>query len=174
MFPLFRAIVKLVYAVFDVKINKTQPGSKIIRDFKNASIGNLKNAMEKVPLWVCNVSEDVSDSLYVSEELYRDVIHEHIKIRTAKVREKELRWVTRAINKAMNKRYKALRKLLRSKEDHIHKQNCRELRNNVTKMIREADNNYWKEQFNATATSADLWKVVKKPKETKWNERLVL
>ena len=34
----------------------------------------------------------------------------------------------------------------------------------VTKMMQEAENNYWKEQFNAAAISANFWNVVKKLK----------
>ena len=63
--------------------------------------------MEMAPWWVCNIFKDVNDSLYIFEELYKDVINEHIKLRTAKVRAKGLSWVTKDIKKAMNKRYKA-------------------------------------------------------------------
>ena len=163
---------KLVYVVIAPKRNKAQPVLKVIRDFKNANIENLKNSMEKVPWWICNVFEDVNDSLYIFEKLYKDVVNEHIKLRTAKVRAKGLPWVTRDIKKAMNKRYKALMKWQQSKEDLLLKQKYKELRNNVTRMMREAETNYWKEQFNAAATSADFWKVVKKLKR-KQKERKI-
>ena len=51
-----------------------------------------------------------------------------------------------------------------SKENPLLKQKYQETRNNMTKMMQEAETNYWKEQFNDAATSADFWKVVKKLK----------
>lgn len=99
---------KLVYVVLDVRKNKTQPFIKVLRDFKNANVQSLKNSMEKVPWWVCNVLEDVNDSLYMFEELYKDVINEHIKLRTVKVRAKGLPWVTREHQKSYEQKVQSL------------------------------------------------------------------
>ena len=51
---------------------------------------------------------------------------------------------------------------------------CNELRNKVTKMIREAETNYWTEQFNAAATSAEFWKIVKKLKREQKERKIGL
>ena len=77
----------------------------------------LNRTFEQTPWWIANIFDEGEDTVHTFEFLYRDVINEHVKTHTAKVRTNSLPWVTRDIRKLMNKQYKALLKWQKNKQN---------------------------------------------------------
>ena len=101
---------KLVYAVLNIKRDNPRPTIKTVRDYKSLNQDQLKTSFEQTPWWITNFFDEVEDTVNIFELMYKDVIKEYVKTRTAKVKTKSLPSVTRKIRKLMNKRYKALSK----------------------------------------------------------------
>ena len=62
----------------------------------------------------------------------------------------------------MNQRYKALGEWQKNKGNEYLLKRYRSLRNEVIKMLREAEANYWREKFAESKCSRDFWRTVKK------------
>ena len=77
----------------------------------------------------------MKDTVHTFEFLCKDIINEHVKTRTAKVRTNSLPWVTGDIRKLMNKQYKALLKWQKNKQDLQLKMTYKKLRNEVTRQL---------------------------------------
>ena len=114
----------------------------------------------------------MEDTVHAFELLYRDVINEHVQTRTAEVRTNSLPWVTRDIRKLMNKRYKALLKWQKNKQDLQLKMTYKKLRNEVTRQLRITETAHWKEQFIKAKTSKEFWAVVNKLKRKQKDHRI--
>ena len=121
----------------------------------------MKEEFDVAPWWICNTFEDVEDVTYAWETLYKNILNSFVKTRKAKIRSNSLPWMTSAMRKLMNRRYKLLRIWQRTKNPETRKK-YKELRNLVSKQMREAEGNYWKEQFQEATSAKDFWKIVKK------------
>ena len=86
-------------------------------DYKSLNREKLSRTFEQTPWRIANIFDEVEDTIHTFELLYRDVINEHVKTHAAKVRANSLPSVTRDISKLMNKRYKALLKWQKNKQD---------------------------------------------------------
>ena len=132
----------------------------------------LNRTFKQTPRWIANIFDEVEDTAHTFKLLYRDVINDHVKTSTEKVRTNSLPWVIRDIRKLMNKRYKALLKWQKNKQDLQLKMTYKKLRNGVTRQLRITEAAYWKEQFSKAKTSKEFWTVVNKLKRKQKDHRI--
>ena len=96
-------------------------------------------------------------------------MNDHIPQRRVKIRSDSLPWMNSHIRKTMNKRYKILKRAKESGSKVLWDE-YKKLRNEVTKLLRDTEANYWRQEFQNTECSKDFWKLVaritKKKKET--------
>ena len=59
----------------------------------------------------------------------------------------------------MNKHYNILKRAKETGSKELWDK-YKKLRNEVTKLLREAEANYWRQEFNNTESSKDFWKLV--------------
>ena len=94
--------------------------------------------MARAPWHIIGALEDIDDSVFLWESLFKSILDNHIKKRIVKIRDRSLPWMNTEIRKAMNRRYKYLR------EAHVNPGNnevwCRykQQRNKVKVMLRKA------------------------------------
>ena len=62
------------------------------------------------PWFICDVFDDIDDSVWAWEALYKYIIDQHIPLRKAKVRSNSLPWMTSSQKKELNQRYNLLLK----------------------------------------------------------------
>ena len=94
---------ELVYAVINLWHSNHRPTIKTVHDYKSLNCEELNRTFEQAPWWIASIFDEVEDTVHTFELLYRDVINQHVKTYTAKVRTTSLHWVTRDIRKLMNK-----------------------------------------------------------------------
>ena len=115
--------------------------------------------MARAPWHIIGALEDIDDSVFVWESMFKSSLDNHIKKRIVKIRDRSLPWMNTEIRKAMNLRYKYLR------EAHVNPGNnklwCRykQQRNKVKAMIRKAEAAYWINLFENANSPGDFWKV---------------
>ena len=66
----------------------------------------------------------------------------------------------------MNKRYNILKRAKETGSKELWEE-YKKLRNEVTKLLREAEANYWRQEFKNTESSKDFWKLVAKSNHKK-------
>ena len=136
----------LVYTVVSLKKKQEKPILKEVQNYKNidrSTLSTLEVDFDSTPWDICNVFDDVEDSVWAWEFLYKNIMKDHIKKRKAKIRAKSHPWVNSTIRKMMNKTYRLLLRAQRTKCEH-HWKEYRKARNQTTKMCRISELNYWK------------------------------
>ena len=133
---------------------------KEVTDFKNLDCDKLRLDLSTAPWNVCEIFDEVDDVAWAWEYLYKDVMSDHLKTRKVKVRTNGLKWMNGSIRKEMNKRYALLRRAQSNPSDPDAWKQYRQQRNHVTKIMREAEAEYWKDKFENANSSSDFWRVV--------------
>ena len=100
----------LIYVSFKLFRPKLPPKLIASRNYKNVNTVEAKNDLESVPWHITEVFEDVHDSLWCWEYLFKDIISKHVKTRKVKVRRDNLPWMYGEIRKALNNRFKLLKR----------------------------------------------------------------
>ena len=80
-----------------------------MRNYKDLDNEKLQRNSEEAQRHIVSAVEDVEDSVYLWETMFKDIIESNIKRRNVKVRHKSLPWINIEIRKAMNQRYKCLK-----------------------------------------------------------------
>ena len=146
---------RLVYAVVNLKKKKEKPIMKV-HGCKNIDRSKLEVDFNTGPWDICNVFDDVEDSLWAWEFLYKNIMKDHIKTGKVKIRAKSHPWDNTTIRKMMNKRYRLLLRAQRTKCDD-HWEEYRKARNETTKMCRITELNYWKGRLENASNSKEFW-----------------
>lgn len=110
---------------------------------------------------ICDIFDDIDDSVWAWETLYNYIINYHIPIRKVKIRSNSLPWMTSSLRKEMNKRYKLLILAQNTPKGSVEWSNYKKQRNLCTKLLRSAELAYWKDKFSNAKSSKEFWKTVK-------------
>jgi len=95
----------LIYAAFSTRRSNSKPKFITVRNYKDLDNEKLQRNLEEAPWHIVSAVEDVEDSVYLWETMFKDIIESNIKRRNVKVRHKSLPWINTEIRKAMNQRY---------------------------------------------------------------------
>ena len=76
----------LMYAVFSVIRSKPKPKIISVKNHKSSDVDKLKEDLDKAPWHIISAVEDIEDSVYSWENMFKDILGNHIKCRKAKVR----------------------------------------------------------------------------------------
>ena len=106
--------------------------------------------------------DDVNDSLWCWENLFNEIISDHIKTRKVKVRTNNQPWMTGDIRKMLNKRYKLFQKAKTSGNNSSTWKAYKQMRNTCTQLIRKSKAEYWKKEFQSCTNTKTFWQTVKK------------
>ena len=132
----------------------------------------FQDDLNSVPWWTCSIFEDVDDIAWAWENLFNDVVNCHVATRRVKARQRSLPWMNSEIRKAMNKRYKLLRLCDGSQASKKNWEDYKKARNNVTKLLRSAETQYWKDQFANANNSRQFWKTVNSVNGKQYSSRI--
>ena len=149
----------LIYAAFSTRRSNLKPKFITVRNYKDLDNEKLQRDLEEAPWHIVSAVEDVEDSVYLWETMFKDIIESNIKRRNVKVRHKSLPWINTEIRKAMNQRYKCLKAAQGKPHDSPQWDIYRAKRNAVRRMIRKAEASYWIGLFEESSSSKDFWKI---------------
>lgn len=152
----------LVYCSFNIaKSQKRKPIFRICKNYKDIDIDKLRNDISNVPWQICDIFDDVDDSVYAWDKLYKSVINEHIKERKVKIRAHSHPWMNSSIRKELNKRFKLLQKAQSTPKGSREWNDYKKSRNYCTKILRIAEASYWQNKFkNLTSSSKEFWSCI--------------
>lgn len=149
----------LIYGIIKLHRKRTPPKYITAKNYKQVNIGKLKHAFTTAPWSVIEAFDDPDDITWAWETLYKDIVNDHISLRRVKIRSDSLPWMNSHIRKTMNKRYNILKRAKETGSKELWAE-YKKLRNEVTKLLREEEANYWRQEFNNTESSKDFWKLV--------------
>ena len=140
---------KFIYAIYKLRLRNSKPFVKYVQSFKDVmeNPNDFKHELESAPWWVCSTFEDIDDITWAWDRMYKNIEIDYITLRKAKVRTCSLPWMNREIRKEMNKRYKLLKACDGTPSTQKTWADYKTARNKVTKMLRRAEAQYWKNKF---------------------------
>ena len=94
--------------------------------------------------------------------MYDSIVEDHIKKRKAKIRSDSLPWIDSKIRKMMNCRYKRLRKCDETPRTSNEWNEYRRVRNEVRKLLKNAEAKCWRDQFSEATCKQDFWNIYNK------------
>ncbi|PFX30359.1 hypothetical protein AWC38_SpisGene4831 [Stylophora pistillata] len=109
----------LIFAAFSTRRSNSKPKLITVRNYKDMDNEKLQSTLEEAPWHIVSAVEDVEDSVYLWETMFKDIIESNIKRRNVKVRHKSLPWNNTEIRKATNQRYKCLKAAQEVKAQNI-------------------------------------------------------
>jgi len=149
----------LIYGIIKLHCERTPPKYIFAKNYKQINIETLKHAFRTAPWSVIETFDDLDDITWVWETLNKDIVNDHIPQRRVKIRSDSLPWMNSHIRKTLNKRYRTLKCAKESGSKDLWDE-YKKLRNEVTKLLRDAEANYWSQEFQNTESSKDFWKLV--------------
>eukprot|EP00794_Sanderia_malayensis_P000634 gene634-1302_t len=151
----------LVYVVHKIKKDIERPEIRTVKDFKKVNMAELREAIKQAPWSVCSVFEDVDDTVWAWNKLYKEITNEFIPVRKVKSKKSSLPWINGNIRKLMNKRLKTLQRYSKTKETNDWMDYVR-LRNKVKSELRKAEAEYYTKKFEEANDPKDFWALVRK------------
>ena len=118
---------------------------------------------------MASVFDDIDDSLYIWDYLYKDIVNHHLPTRNVKIRNKSLPWISTYIRKQINLRYKLLKEA-KSSQSQGKWELYKSKRNEVKKLLKQSEAAYWQQEFTNSKDPKQFWKltnkILKKSKDT--------
>lgn len=149
----------LIFAAFSTRRSNSKPKLITVRNYKDMDNEKFQRSLEEAPWHIVSAVEDVEDSVYLWETMFKDIIESNIKRRNVKVRHKSLPWINTEIRKAMNQRYKCLKAAQGKPHDNPQWDIYRAKRNAVRSMLRKAEASYWIGLFKESSSPKDFWRI---------------
>ena len=93
----------LVYGVFALTKSKPKPKIAFVKDYKSLDLNELKADTARAPWHIIGALEDIDDSVFLWESMFKSILDNHIKKRIVNIRDGSLPWMNSEISKAMNR-----------------------------------------------------------------------
>ncbi len=165
---------KFVYAVLKLRKKNMRPAIRTVKNYKKFDQERFRQELSNTPWWVCSTFDDLEDSTWAWDTIYKNVVKDHVSTRRAKIRQKSLPWIDGKIRKEMNKRYKLLKACDGTDKTSDTWKEYKKIKNKVTKMLRKAEAQYWENQFSEAQQPKDFWKLVNKIRGKRTNKSIGL
>ncbi len=162
----------LIYIIVNLRRKKTPPKVIPVRNYKNIDTVKLNKDLETCPWHIISVFNDVDDSLWCWEHLFKDVLSSHVTTRKVKVRSDNQPWMNGEVRKAINNRYKLLIKARSTPRNSKEWKDYKKAKNSCTNIIRATKANYWKNKFVSCDSTKSFWSLVKKFKGKSNNQHI--
>ena len=151
----------LIYLVLSLKRMRQPPIYKMIKNYKDVDVEQLRRDMSSVPWSILSSFEDIDDTNWGWSVLYNDVLKLHVKERKVKIRSQSQPWMDGGLRKKLNHRYKLLLLAQKTVKGSNAWTEYKKKRNQCTKLIRETKNCYWKNKFTNSKSSKEFWALIK-------------
>ena len=151
----------LIYLILSFKQHRQPPTYKTTRNYKNVDLNKLRDDMANVPWWITTIFDDIDDTNWAWNNLYQNVINDHIKPRKVKVRSQSDPWMNSELRKMMNRRYKLLKRAQKTAKGSPEWKSYKSARNECKQELRKAKNQYWQDKFKNSNSTKEFWSLVK-------------
>ena len=152
----------LIFMNIKLRRQTTKPRLIYVRNYKNIDTVKLDQDLETCPWHIISIFDDVDDSLWCWEYLFKNVLSSHVTTRKVKVRNNNQPWMNGEVRKAINDRYKLLNKARGTPKDSKEWKDYKKAKNKCTNIIRATKVKYWKNEFDQCDSIKNFWSLVKK------------
>ena len=90
-----------------------------VRNYKSLEIDKLQKDLDEAPWHIVSAVEEIQDSVYIWETIFKEILETHIKRRKVKARSKSLHWINTKNRGAMNQKYKYLKAAQANPDDSM-------------------------------------------------------
>ena len=139
-----------------------KPRMIMYRSYKHFSEESFKDDIENAPLHVCDLFDDVDDSVWFHNTLIKDVLDEHAPIKKKYIRSKQAPFMNGELRKAINVKAMLHRKYLKFKDD-MHWKAYKKQRNLVTAMKKRSLKTYFEDRCENVKNGDPrmFWQIIK-------------
>lgn len=130
-----------------------------VRNYKSLEIDKLQKDLDEAPWHIVSAVEEIQDSVYIWETIFKEILETHIKRRKVKARSKSLHWINTENRGAMNQKYKYLKAAQANPDDSMLWDRYRIKGNCVKRMVRIAEAQHWISQIEESQIPKDFWKI---------------
>ena len=130
------------------------------RSFKKFNEQKFNDDLEKVPLHVCNVFDDIDDVMWSFNHLLSEVVDAHAPVKTKLLKKPQLPYMNGQLRKAINVKG-MLRRKFNKCNDQINWDRYRKQRNLVTSLKRKSLKEYFNQRCNKPANGKQFWNTVR-------------
>ena len=140
---------------------KSKPYRINYRSFKGFDETKFRNAVENLPMQICEIFDETDDQYWVFSKLYYDVLNEHAPLKSKTVSRKKVPYMTSDLMKEMYKRNR-LKNIFFKYRCKENWENYKRQRNKVTSLRRSAIKQYFMTNCKKPNVSPkDFWKCIK-------------
>ena len=138
------------------------PKTITYRSMKNFDELKYVNDIKQAPFGVAEIFDDVQDKMWYFEKLFIDIVESNAPTKTKKVKLNQVPYMHGELRKAINVKAMLRRKFFKTRSNNTWSK-FRKQRNYVTKLKRQAKQEYFDKHCNNIANSNDrsFWKTVK-------------
>ena len=142
----------LIYGVLKEKVNPNKPKVITSRSYKNFDPDLFKQHLSTAPWHIGQLFDEVDDKAHVWNLLMNDILDEVAPIKSMRVRDKDVPYMTSEWKSAIRAKRKTTSKYLQNKTQENWELR-REARNKATKQRRIAIKDYWKKKAEDLQTN---------------------
>ncbi|XP_048580414.1 uncharacterized protein LOC125561124 [Nematostella vectensis] len=133
----------LIYGVLKERINQNKPKVISFRSYKNFDADSYKKMLEMAPWHVGELFDETEDQVNYWNSLMNDILDEVAPVKTMRVRDKDVPYMTTGWKSAIRAKRKANAKYLKDKTPENWELR-RRARNEATQQRRKAIKEYWR------------------------------
>lgn len=133
----------LIYGILKDKVRPNKSKIIIFRSNKGFNAEEFNEHLLTAPWHVGEIFNEVDDQAHFWDTLMKNIVDEHLPVKTMRVRDRDVPYMTAQWKSAIRAKRKATAKYLKNKtqEKWKHKRKCR---NEATRQRRLAIKEYWK------------------------------
>ena len=140
------------------KFKRKQITYRCSKDFNEES---FQNDLKSIPFQATLAFDDPDDIYWAQNKLLNEVIDEHLPFKTKYERKHKAPFMNGELRRAINHKNHLRRRFLKCRHDDRKWQSYRKQRNLVTKLKRQALNNYFIERCEGGTKSKDFWPTIR-------------
>ena len=150
----------LVFAVLNLRMPKPQAIYVVTRSYKHYDPQSFLSDLNKIPRYENILSDDVNEKLPHFNKAFYRVLDNHAPIKKIKIKHRRFPFINEEIKEKMPKRDQAHR-IARETVALVHWQYYRDCRNDVKRVLREAEKEYVQNEVKKNQSSSERWKVIR-------------
>ena len=150
----------LVFAVLNLRMPKPQAIYVVTRSYKHYDPQSFLSDLNKIPRYENILSDDVDEKLPHFNKAFYRVLDNHAPIKKIKIKHRRCPFINEEIKEKMPKRDQAHR-IARETVALVHWQYYRDCRNDVKRVLREAEKKYVQNEVKNNQSSSERWKVIR-------------
>ena len=150
----------LVFAVLNLRIPEPPAAYVVAWSYKHCDPQNFLSDLNKIPWYENILSDDVNEKLLHFNKTFFQVLDNYAPIKKIKIRHPRCPFLNEEIKEEIAKRDQA-HEIAQERGALVDWQYYLDFRNNVKRVLREAEKDYVQNEVKKNHSSSERWKVIR-------------